>query len=264
MRILVRDGIGTAGSSSGVVDITAHRLAALTGAAVEWVSWPAAMAGVGGRSTWTAGARRGLADLRRRVGAGGTADWGDELVLLAYSGGNRIVHDFLDAHPEQLGRVRAVGLMSDPFRPRDRFQAGLPEPGGWGLCGERLGPIPERTRWCAVPGDVITAAEPDAILRTVADVSANVPGGLRRDVAEILFGGRFQLVWQVDSARRDPLGWLAGLGGRLARARLDVERYFTGWHTTNYTRRATGGGPGVAELFADELYELVGEGAAVG
>lgn len=257
MRILVCDGIGTAGSTSGVVDVTAHRLARLTGAEVEWVRWPAAMAGVGGHSTWSAGVRRGLADLRRRVDAGGTPAGGDELVLLAYSGGNKIVHDFLDAHPEQLPRIRAVGLMSDPFRPRDRFGPGLDAPEGWGISGERPGPIPDRTRWCAVPGDAITTAGADSLLRTVADLSVNVPGGLRRDLREVLLAGRFQLAWQVGAARRDPLGWVGGLGARASRAVLDIRRYFTGWHTTHYTRRGPDGSPSPAELLADELYAVL-------
>ena len=252
LRILVADGIGTALEPSGVIDPVATRLAAATGAAVERVEWPAAMAWVGGDSTtWAEGAEIGLADLERRVDA-----TDDELILLAYSGGNRIVHDFLDRRPDVHHRVRAVGLMSDPYRPRDRWQRGAEAPGGWGLCGERTGPLPERTVWSAVPGDVITAGPRDSVLRTVADLAAHVPGGLRRDLREVLLAGRFQLAWRYEEARADPLRWVRGFGGRVARAAKDVERYLTGWHTTHYTDRPDGG-RSLADRLADELLDVL-------
>ncbi|MDZ4234205.1 MAG: hypothetical protein U1C73_10700 [Dietzia sp.] len=99
---------------------------------------PAPQSGCSGRSrnghasavprSWDAASAAGVADLARLVGLHPS----DGVVLLGCCCGCRVIHDWLDAHPEQLDRVLAVGLLSDPLRPRDRWLPGTGDPGGQG------------------------------------------------------------------------------------------------------------------------------------
>ncbi|MBM7231502.1 hypothetical protein HMPREF3086_04495 [Dietzia sp. HMSC21D01] len=73
----------------------------------------------------------------------------------------------MDAHPEDLDRVVAVGMIGDPYRPRDRWLDGTPDPGWQGVAEPRRGPIPDRTHWVYVPGDPLSGVLPDCLLRGV-------------------------------------------------------------------------------------------------
>lgn len=257
MRILIADGIDTASEQSGVTSQAARTLERLTGGTAEWVDWPAAMVGVGGTGSWVENAARGLADLEARVAS---AD--DPLILLSYSGGNRIVHDFLRnaaaGAPATLDRVRAVGFVSDPWRPRGERVPGTPDPGGWGLCGEHHGPVPERSVWCAAEGDAATSALPDAMLRTAADIGTYMDekrfsgaiDGVRRHLSE----ESFQLQGLYDG---NPVRWLRDLFDRGLQLRGDVDRYYGGWHTEHYTRPFDGG-PSLVERMCAELVRRAG------
>ena len=237
MLIITCDGIGTAGvspdDSRSILGHVSARLSQKTGQhRIIPVNWPASMAGIGGPQSWTVAAHMGVLELDKI-----TREHPDQpLILLAYSGGNRVVHDWLDTRPEMLDRVAAVGLMSDPYRPRDRQQHGLPRTRGWGICGERHGPIPARSFWVTNPGDVISDALPDSLLRTVADLSDQIPGGLLADLAGHHHRGDWQLLWQLGILRTNPLGWLGTLGSRLDQARRDIDGYLSGDHTTGYTK----------------------------
>ena len=182
MLIVYCDGIGSgrldAADSRSILNPLLVRLREKTGARYVRVEWPASLAGIGGPLSWVEASRRGVAELDRIV----AENPGEDLILLGYSGGNRGVHDWLDSRPHLLNRVAAVGLLSDPFRPRGRGQFGAPGVGGFGICGERLGPIPDRTFWCAFQGDVITDCPEDSPLRTVADLSDRIPGGFLDDL----------------------------------------------------------------------------------
>ncbi|WP_333619447.1 hypothetical protein [Dietzia sp.] len=259
MRILIADGIDTAAEQSGVTVQAARTLSRLTGASAEWVDWPAAMVGVGGSGSWVENAAQGLGDLRRRI----SLDDGG-LILISYSGGNRIVHDLLNQAATSgdaalLARVRAVGFVSDPWRPRGEFVPDTVDPGGWGLCGEDHGPIPERSVWCAAEGDAATAAEPDAMLRTAADIGTNMDEkrlrgafeGVRRHLSE----ESFQLQGLYDG---NPVRWLRELFDRGLQLRGDVDRYYGGWHTEHYTRPYAHG-HSLVERMCARLAELSGE-----
>lgn len=235
MLIAHCDGIGTArltdDDGRSILQHVVRPLAAKTGARPVRVKWPASMATVGGPMSWTVAAHHGVLELDKIA-----ADYPDErIILVAYSGGNRVVHDWLDSRPHLLDRVAAVGLLSDPFRPRGRGQFGVPSVGGFGICGERLGPIPDRTFWCAALGDVITDCPEDSPLRTVADLSDRIPGGFLDDFGRHLSLGDWQLASYIQLWRRDPWGYLWGLGARLDRARRDVEGYLGSAHTRAYT-----------------------------
>lgn len=257
MLIVTADGIGTAGilpdDTRSIIGHVAGRLAQKTARhQVVPVHWPAAMAGIGGRTSWSVSAHIGVLSLDRI--ADEHAD--QELVLLGYSGGNRVIHDWLDTRPGMLERVVAVGLMSDPYRPAGRWQSGLVDPGGSGICGERLGPIPDRTFWTSAPGDVISSCPQDSPLRTAADVADQLPGAMLADLSGHLRRGDWQLANAMQLWRRDPLAYLRGLGPRLDRARRDIEGYLLGLHTTAYTRAhrtPDGRGESLAHRLADSI-----------
>ena len=246
MLIVTADGIGSAGivpgDSRSIIGNVTARLAQKTARhQVVPVHWPAAMVGIGGRTSWAVSAHIGVLDLDRIA----AEHPGEDLVQLGYSGGCRVIHDWLATRPQEHHRVAAVGLMSDPYRPSTRWQdnwkGGLPYPGGSGVAGSRVGPIGDRTFWTSAPGDVISSCPSDSPLRTAADLSDQIPGALLVDLAGHLRQRDWQLATYMGLWRRDPLAYLRGLGPRLDRARLDIEGYLTGAHTLAYTRPHAGG-----------------------
>lgn len=213
------------------------------------LKWPASMATVGGNLSWSESARIGVEGIDKII----DAEPEREYILLGYSGGCKVVHDWLDQNPLRRDKVSAVGLMSDPFRPKSRQQPGLPPTTGWGICGQRLGPIPDRTYWVSYPGDAIPDALPDSILRTPADVSDVMPGQFLGDLRHHVGKGDLQLAWQIGVFRKNPLGWLLGLGPRLHQARVDIEGYLRGGkHTTAYVTPYNNG-LSPAERLADTI-----------
>lgn len=232
MKIYVLDGAGSAGRTSGVIDKTVDRLKEkLEISEAKWIDYPAAMLKVvGGKYTWEESSREGVRLLLDEMG---THD--EEVILLAYSAGNKPLHDFLEMFPELHKRILAVGFMSDPWRPADKFQAGTRRPIGYGVKGQRLGPIPDRTFWTSVYNDAISAAFPDALIRYVAD---SINGSIDEIITEAIELGKlgtFQLSWQLGVVKREPFTWFFGLGGRIAQFGVDVLGYLSGDHTRAYT-----------------------------
>lgn len=255
--IFVFDGIGAAdGTTSGVIDQAADRLKVSLAQhghnfQVEWVNWPASMAGIGPYS-WSESTRIGLKNFGRRLDR---LEADDKFVLLAFSGGNRPVHDWLwnadKGDPAMLDRVLAVGLASDPYRPRGMQQDGMPELFGYGVCGERETPVMDRTFWVGIPGDVITDATHNAMLRTAADLSDDFPGDILRGLVRLHENknpGDFQLARKLKLFRENPLNWFMGLGARLRQAKNDIIGYMTGTHTTAYTRPFDMGDPAMVRF----------------
>ena len=142
MLIAFADGIGTAhltdDDGRSILQHVVRPLAAKTGATPIRIEWPASMAGIGGNLSWATAAHRGVLTLDQIV----QDHPGEQIILLGYSGGCRVIHDWLDTRPGMHHRVTAVGLMSDPYRPAGRWQHGLPDPGGWEIgrasCRERV------------------------------------------------------------------------------------------------------------------------------
>lgn len=236
MLIVYADGIGTGkllpGADESILYRAVGRLAALQEAGVAMVEWPASIAPIGGSQSWHEAAKIGVADIDRIL----LENPGEPIVLMGYSGGCKVVHDWLDTRPQKLHRVAAVGLMSDPFRPYGKHQHGTPMPLGYGIVGARPGPIPGRTFWSAWKGDVITDCPANSPLRTPADLSKNTPGGVLDDLGDHLHLGKWQLANYMRLWRRDPLGYLLGLGERIAVAREGIHGYLTGAHTTAYIK----------------------------
>lgn len=236
MLIVFCDGIGTNAippdDERSILRTAALHLANKQSCDAVRVEWPASIGPIGGNLSWTDATRIGMGALDRIL-----ADHpGEPVVLLGYSGGCKVVHDWLDANPDRLDRVAAVGFMSDPYRPHGKHQHGTPVPPGRGILRPRTGPIPGRTFWSAWVGDVITDCPENSPLRTVADLSKNTPGGVLDDLGNHLHLNSWQLANYMQMWRRDPLGYLFGLGERIAVAREGIHGYLNGEHTTAYTQ----------------------------
>lgn len=232
MKIYILDGAGSAGRTSGVIDHTVNRLLKrLDGSEAKWIDYPAAMLKtVGGNYTWEESSREGVKLLLDEM-----TSHDEKVILLAYSAGNKPLHDFLDMFPEFHDRILAAGFMSDPWRPAERYQNGTPEPIGYGIMGERLGPIPEKSFWTSVVDDVISAAYPDALMRYLADTIEGTFDEMITDAIRLGSLGKFQLSWQLGVIQSDPFRWFFGLGGRIAQFGNDAYGYLSGRHTNAYT-----------------------------
>lgn len=239
MLIVYADGIGSAKISADderpILRSTARACAESLRAKGHKVTivraeWPASMAGVGGPMSWANATHIGLLAVDHIL----TTHPGEKVILLGYSGGCRVVHEWLDTRGHLLDRVAAVGFMSDPYRPEGRSQDGRPPLPGWGICGQNPGPLPGRTFWTGWAADVITCCSADNPLRWGADFSDRIPGGFLEDVNEHREKNDLQLANYVQMWRRDPLGYLRGLGRRMSDARWGVHGYLTGEHTDAY------------------------------
>ncbi|ADD80924.1 LysB [Rhodococcus phage ReqiPepy6] len=255
MHIIYADGIGSSApgltTSQSILHKVVERLIEHNPVHTKSrVEWPASMASVGGPLSWTEASKIGVADVNRIIDT--HSNPGKQFILLAYSGGNRVIHEWMEQNPEKLHKIAAVGLMSDPWRPRTRQQYGLPPTVGWGICGEKLGPIISHTFWVSAPGDAISDALPDAILRTAADVSDVMPGQFLGDLGRHVKAGDLQLAWKIGEIKKNPLGWFLGLGPRLQQARIDINGYMGGNHTTAYLT-PWNGGPSLAHRLADTI-----------
>lgn len=228
MHILVLDGIGSHNTTSKVIDHTVNHLKGKINCDATWVNWKAAMAGVGGTGSWRDNSREGVAMIKDQF----LSNEREQFILLAYSGGNRVVHEFLEQFPHLHNQVAAVGLMSDPWRPSHKWQNGTEKPIGFGICGQDEGPLPDCTYWTAVHDDVITSARPDALMRYMADVSSGDPDQIINDAIEAGRKGRFQLALFLGLP---PLQWLMGLGPRIDQFSRDAQGYLGGRHTSAYT-----------------------------
>lgn len=238
------DGIGTSGTTSKVIDFAAYTIennlrAVGADVTTEWAEWPASMFGaVGGNESWASSsliAEKWLGDRMDQIGPD------DKVILLAFSGGNKPVHDWLDRNKDRLDQIAAVGFASDPFRPQDKQQSGMPALQGWGICGQKPGPIPHKSFWVGVPGDDITAAAPDLILRTPADVSKGFPADVIGGLVKAVSSGNLQLAYQIGLARKNPLAYLFAMPRRINEARDAIVRYGSGYHTTHYRDPWAGG-----------------------
>ena len=243
MHIIYADGIGSGNPNLhpsqsilyAVVERIKHHKPSFK---VTRLKWPASMVGIGGDLSWTDATKLGVEGINAII----DSDPERSYILLGYSGGCRVVHEWMEQNPPRLDKIAAVGLMSDPFRPHKAQQNKMPDTRGWGICGQKTGPLPKHTFWVAYPGDVITDALPDALLRTPADVSDVMPGQFLWDLRTHLDKGDLQLAWQIGVIKRDPLAYFRSLGPRLHQARIDLRGYLReGVHTKAYTDPYDGG-----------------------
>ena len=235
IRVLVCDGIGTAGRTSNVIDPAVHHLTDdLNERGIEtvseWIDYPAAMLKlVGGNYTWQQSSDMAVKLLIEQF----QKYPDDKFVLMAYSGGNKPVHEFLEYFSRFHHQVVSVGFMSDPWRPEKKFQHDTPDPGGFGVCGQDAGPLEDRSFWTSVKGDPISGAAPDSLLRYVGDLGHGTPDQMIRDAIIYFQQGKFQLAAFLGLPFHE---WFFGLGARINATAAEVQRYMSGWHTTYYTK----------------------------
>lgn len=204
VRIFIADSDGGYRQPSRILGRFVDNLAEWTGAreAVR-VQWPTPGKVNPRRShTWEPAAAAGVADLSRLV----RLHPSDPIVLIGVCSGTRVIYDWMDAHPEDLDRVAAVGMIGDPYRPRDRWLDGTPDPGGQGVAGLRRGPIPDRTLWVSVPGDPLSGVLPDCLLRGVVRASTLAPDQVYDELLEDLPDTRPRLAARLKLAQQ-PAQW---------------------------------------------------------
>ena len=252
--VICFDGVGTNGRVEGsVLAPCADRLATKINADTHWIPWGGStMLNMGGGGTWKDNSAAGVRAL---------TEWmdqhpGHQIVLMSFSGGSKPAHDFLIKHPRYHHRVLGAGFLSDPWRPSDRYQHGLPKPTGWGVCGERYTPISDRAWWTTVPGDAIPNAPADSLLRYFADVSDGHPDQMITNAITAFQKGRFQLAAHLQLPLIERI---IGLGPRIRDASDAVWRYLNGWHTNHYLGPVDSGG-GDHRSLADRLADSVAWG----
>lgn len=241
--IVWADGIGTAkldprDADSVLLDVVLELITSLgehgVQATDQKVPWKASMARIGGNTSWHNAAHEGVImidDILNRQ-----TDINTKVILLGYSGGCKVIHDWLASRQDQHYRVAAVGYLSDPFRPADAWQAGTPDPGGRGIAGDHSNPLWDRTFWTSFYKDVISSCPDNSPLRTLADLSDKIPGSFVEDFGEHQHLGNWQLATYIGMWRKDPLGYLRDLPGRMRQARIGVQGYLLeGTHTKAYT-----------------------------
>ena len=227
LTVLVFDGAGTAGRTSKVVDAVVERLRWKTGAAVQWVPWPASLMGVGGTTPWPTATEDAIKWAHNYM-------WNHEgnYILVGFSAGCRPAREFLERHPGMSPRVLALAQLADPWQPANRQQHGIPDRPGWGIMGQAYGPIPYRTYWCGNPADPICRAAPDSLLRYLTASVDAVPGGLFAAFIDKAHRGRLQLVPFLGLPLHE---WFFGLGPRIDRSIKEAQAYLGSGHTSAYT-----------------------------
>lgn len=260
VRILIADGDGGYRQSTEVVDEFADRLASRLGTRPPVrVQWPEPDAiRLRRPRTWRAASAAGVADLARLV----RLHPSDPLVLVGCMCGSRIIHDWMDAYPDQLDRVAAVGLISDPFRPAGRTTPGVPDPGGQGVAGTHLGPIPDRTFWASVPGDPMSGVQRGSLLRAVVRDSQLTVEQVYRDLLHDLPDSRTQLAARLHVFHH-PSNWTAVFGRDLEDARATLLRFADRAHLADYTVPGADGRSVLDHLEDQIVSEVLGEAPVV-
>lgn len=252
VRILIADSNGGYRQTSAILGRFVDDLTEWTGAReAVWVQWPAPGA-VGRRRshTWESSAAAGVADLSRLV----RLHPSDALVLIGVRCGSRVIHDWMDAHPEDLDRVAAVGLIADPFRPSDRWLAGTTDPGGQGVAGLRRGPIPDRTHWASVPGDPLSGVQPNNLLRGAVRASDLTPAQVYEELIDDLPDTRTRFAMRLHVAQHPAL-WSPHLLRQLDDATDTLLAYRDAEYTAKYEDDGSGVSPlaRLARIIADQV-----------
>lgn len=142
--------------------------------------------------------------------------------LVGYSQGSAVAGAFTN-HPN----VARSYLVADPHRPAGRY-IGLLDPGGSGLAGTitRSGLV----HWLSAPGDVITCAPRDSMLRDIADFTPALSPHLQPWLDHAIATLRTR-TWQ--NATRRPWNTFEELR-RLREALRDAHGYLKGGRHTCY------------------------------
>lgn len=261
MRIFIADIDGGYRPESRFPDWFVDELTSRVGARpTVRVQWPEPGArGHGRPHTWESAAAAGAADLNRLI----RLHPSDGIVLIGGGCGTRVIHDWLDAHPDMHDRIAAVGLIGDPYRPSGRALPGQPDPGGQGVSGGREGPLAGHTFWLSVPGDPLSGVEADSMLRDAIRESDLTPAQVYEHLLSDLPENRARLAARLGIAHY-PEQWSPKLLRRIDDAREVLRRHETGSHIAVYDS-GDGSGPSPLEMFirviADHVSHDGGSGA---
>lgn len=225
---LVLDGAGTNGKTSHVVDDVVEEIFTGLNSEAEWIEWEASVMTVGGPTPWNLASNRAVVSTARRI-----EETTEQIILLGFSAGCRPVREFLEAYPHLRHRIAAVGQLADPYQPRGRQQYGVWEPPHrFGIMGQKIGPLGDRTFWCGHPSDPIPWAAWDSLLRYgTAPVDA-VPGRFISTFADKARLGRLQLAPFLGLPFHE---WFGGLGTRIRLSVDEARSYLGSGHTKAYT-----------------------------
>lgn len=159
----------------------------------------------------------------------------NEVFLVGYSAGATLVGNY--GGGDGLRRVRGIGLVADPMRPRGTGAAGYVAP-GWGVGGERAldSNHVEHGWWISDPRDIITSCPDRSPLGTIADQSwamSFAPGEFPAWIGDLVDRVKKRR-WQPSAIDwRDPLGTVK----RYAQAVDGATGYlFRGEHTSYASR----------------------------
>lgn len=230
LTIIVCDGAGTAGlppeDPRSILAPVAERIRSKTGASVWNIGWAASLMGVGGSTPWPVASDHAVDRIADHV-----RSHDGQFIILGFSAGCRPAREFAERHPDLRHRIAAIGLMADPWQPRSRQQHGVPDGPGWGIMGEKLGPIPTKTYWCGHPGDPICRAAPDSLLRYITPAADKLPGQFLRSFVDHAHRGRLQLIPFLGLPLHE---WFMGLGPRIDRSVREARSYLGQGHTHAY------------------------------
>lgn len=207
----------------------------------RWVGYPASYGPATGRRgiSYADSVAEGVRSLRQAL-----TDTDGQVVIVGYSQGavvvRRCVHELeLDADLS-IDRVIGLGFVADPHQPPGVVTGCS----GWGVAGEGP-PLPGRIPawWVGAPTDMICNAEPDSLIRDIADLTASLefrrPLNWIRDMLVVLRDNAFQ-----NAARTSlrPAQWGRDVH-RLRAAWRAVRRYLPAlivWHSLVITNRDGG------------------------
>ena len=207
----------------------------------RWVGYPASYGPANGRDgmSYADSVAQGVRSLRRQL-----AQTGGPVMIVGYSQGavvvRRCMHELHRDGDPVMNRVLGLGFVADPHQP----PGAVTGCSGWGVAGE--GPrLPDQIPawWVGAPTDMICNAEPDSLIRDIADLTSTLE--LRRpfrwilDMLAILRDNAFQ-----NAARTSmrPTQWSRDVR-RVRSAWRAVRRYLPAlivWHSLVITNRDGG------------------------
>lgn len=209
--------------------------------APRWVGYPASYGPATGRDgiSYAESVAAGVRSLRRAV-----VNTTGPVMIVGYSQGAVVVrhciHELERDGDSSVDRILGLGFVADPHQPPGAVTGCA----GWGVAGE--GPaLPDRIPawWVGAPTDMICNAEPDSLIRDIADLTTSLefrrPLRWIRDMLVVVRDNAFQ-----NAARTSlrPAQWGRDVH-RLHAAWRAVRRYLPAlivWHSLVITNRDGG------------------------
>ncbi|GAC49764.1 PE-PPE domain-containing protein [Gordonia aichiensis] len=207
----------------------------------RWVGYPASYGPATGKGgiSYADSVAQGVRSLRRAV-----EDSAGPVMIVGYSQGavvvRHCVHELERDGDSSVDRILGLGFVADPHQP----PGVVSRCAGWGVAGEGP-PLPDRIPawWVGAPTDMICNAEPDSLIRDIADLTGSLefhrPLRWIHDMLVVVRDNAFQ-----NAARTSlrPAQWSRDVH-RLRAAARAVRRYLPAlivWHSLVITNRDGG------------------------